>query len=134
MSGPLLDRIDIIIEVPAVPFDELRSYAPAEPSADIRARVNRARAVQRSRFADVGISCNAAMQGAQMRRCCALDPACETLMRQAFDTLGLTARSYDRILRVARTIADLDGSADIRVPHLAEAIRYRTFRFGGAGT
>ena len=134
VSGPLLDRIDIIIEVPAVPFDELRSYAPAEPSADIRARVNRARAVQRSRFADVGISNNAAMQGAQMRRCCALDSACETLMRQAFDTLGLTARSYDRILRVARTIADLDGSADIRVPHLAEAIRYRTFRFGGAGT
>ena len=134
VSGPLLDRIDIIIEVPAVPFDELRSYAPAEPSADIRARVNRARAVQRSRFADVGISSNAAMQGAQMRRCCALDSACETLMRQAFDTLGLTARSYDRILRVARTIADLDGSADIRVPHLAEAIRYRTFRFGGAGT
>ena len=134
VSGPLLDRIDIIIEVPAVPFDELRSYAPAEPSADIRARVNRARAVQRSRFADAGISSNAAMQGAQMRRCCALDSACETLMRQAFDTLGLTARSYDRILRVARTIADLDGSADIRVPHLAEAIRYRTFRFGGAGT
>ena len=91
-------------------------------------------AAAKEAFADAGISCNAAMQGAQMRRCCALDSACETLMRQAFDTLGLTARSYDRILRVARTIADLDGSADIRVPHLAEAIRYRTFRFGGAGT
>lgn len=130
VSGPLLDRIDIVIEVPAVPFEELRGREPSESSAEIRARVNRARAIQTARMAADGISCNAAMEAAQTRRWCALDTACEGLMRQAFDTLHLTARSYDRILRVARTIADLDGSEQIAAQHLAEAIRYRTFRFG----
>ncbi|MBQ1280733.1 MAG: YifB family Mg chelatase-like AAA ATPase, partial [Oscillospiraceae bacterium] len=119
VSGPLLDRIDMIIEMPVVPFDELRSVQPAEPSSQIRERVERARSLQRARFAGSAIMNNASMQSAQMREYCVLDSACEALMRQAFDNLGLTARSYDRILRVARTIADLAGSEMIGAPHLA---------------
>jgi len=129
VSGPLLDRIDMIIEVPELPFEELRSRTPAESSAEIRQRVNGARTVQQQRFLQEGMRCNAEMQQSQLREFCALDEACSELMRQAFDSLGLTARSYDRILRVARTIADLDGSETIQPMHLAEAIRYRTFQF-----
>ena len=131
VSGPLLDRIDLIIEVPVVPFEDLRQIGPSEPSSAVRERVCAARDIQRQRYAgDAIVSCNAAMEAAQLRAFCALDETCAGLMRQAFDRLHLTARSYDRILRVARTIADLDGSEALGPQHLAEAIRYRTFRFG----
>ena len=129
ISGPLLDRIDIIVEVPALNFDDLRSHAEPEPSSAVKARVEAARAVQRERFSGSKCRCNANMQPAELREFCELDDACAELMRQAFDALGLTARSYDRIRKVARTIADLAGSETIRPEHLAEAIQYRTYQF-----
>ena len=125
ISGPLLDRIDIIVEVPALEYAELTDRAGGETSADIKKRVNAARAVQRARTG--GALCNAHLGPEELDRCCALSDACGALMKDAFDAMGLTARSYDKILRVARTIADLDGSAEIRPDHLAEAIQYRTF-------
>lgn len=130
ISGPLLDRIDIVIEVPAVHFEELRARAEAEPSAAIRERVNSARSIQNSRFERKQGMCNARMGPAEMREFCALDDTCAALMKQAFDALGLTARSYDRILRVARTIADLERSEQIQPHHLAEAISYRAANLG----
>lgn len=128
ISGPLLDRIDIIVEVPAVKFEELRSREPAESSETVRQRVNAARARQHKRFGEDGF--NARMTPAQTQLFCPLGEDCMTLMRAAFDAMGLTARSYDRILRVARTIADLDDSAEIQPHHLAEAIQYRTTKLG----
>ena len=129
ISGPMLDRIDIVVEVPAVSFEELRSRTVAEASCDVRRRVNAARAVQNKRFADGG-KCNARMGPEDMRKYCNLDEECSALMKSAFETMGLTARSYDRILKVARTIADLDGSEDIRTEHIAEAIQYRAVNLG----
>ncbi len=128
ISGPLLDRIDIIVEVPPLPFEDLRRRADAEPSAAIKARVDAAREVQRKRF-DSPTLCNARMGPKEMERWCALSDEGEALMRDAFASLGLTARSYDRILRVARTIADLDGAEEIGPLHLAEAVQYRTYDF-----
>ena len=129
VSGPLLDRIDIIVEVPALEYDEIRRKAPAESSAAIRERVNAARAVQRERFPDDSTMCNAHMGTRELRTFCSLSEEGEALMRDAFDAMGLSARSYDRILRVARTIADLDGAKEIGVEHIAEAIQYRSFDF-----
>ena len=129
ISGPLLDRIDIIVEAPALEYEELKNRAPAESSAEIKKRVNKARARQQERFAGTDIASNAGMNTKALNTYCALTPECEELMRQAFDSMGLTARSYDRILRVARTIADLEGAEDIGAEHIAEAIQYRTYDF-----
>ncbi len=126
ISGPLLDRIDIIMEVPAVNYEDLRRRKEAEPSSSVKERVNRARCIQHKRFGSYSGMYNARMGPAQLRAYCKLDDESETLMHQAFDAFGLTARSYDRILKVARTIADLDGSQSITAEHIAEAIQYRT--------
>ena len=126
LSGPMLDRIDICVDVPALDYDELSGSAPpAEGSEAIRARVNGARAIQTARFGPDGPACNAQMGPKELRAYCKLDEDCQRLIRGAYDRLGLTARGYDRILRVARTIADLDGAQDIAVHHLAEALQYR---------
>ena len=130
ISGPLLDRIDIVVEVPAVHFDELRARAEAEPSEAVKSRVDAAREVQHKRFENRGKMCNARMGPEEMRKFCQLDEAGAELMKQAFDAMGLTARSYDRILKVARTVADLDGSEDIQPQHIAEAIQYRSVNLG----
>ena len=129
ISGPMLDRIDIVVEVPAVRYEDLRSRKEAEPSASVKHRVNAAREIQNLRFGSGGM-CNARMGPNEMRKHCALDETGSELMKQAFDSMGLTARSYDRILRVARTVADLDGSEDIQPQHLAEAIQYRAVNLG----
>jgi len=128
ISGPLLDRIDIHIEVPRLQHDELLGRPQGEPSAVIRERVVRARAMQAERFCkEQGkLYANAAMQPAQIRRYCPVDGAVKDLLKSAIQQLGLSARAYDRILKVSRTIADLAGSPDIQVPHVAEAIQYRT--------
>ena len=125
LSGPLLDRIDLYAEVPPLDFEELSGRPQAESSADIKKRVDAARAIQAARFGPDGPECNAHMGPAELADFCALDAGCKAMMKGAFDRMGLTARSYDRILRVARTIADLDGAEQIAVEHLAEAIQYR---------
>ena len=130
ISGPLLDRIDLVVDVPSVKYEELRSRAAGEPSSVIRQRVNGARQRQHQRFGPSSTKCNARMTPAQTQMYCVLDDACSGLMKAAFDSMGLTARSYDRILRVARTIADLEGSRDILPKHLAEAIQYRATKIG----
>ena len=129
ISGPMLDRIDIVVEVPSVPFEDLRSRAEAEPSSAVKQRVNAARDIQNRRFGKGGM-CNARMGPEEMRSHCALSDECARLMKDAFEAMGLTARSYDRILRVARTVADLDGSANIEPQHIAEAIQYRAVNLG----
>ena len=126
ISGPLLDRIDMYIEVPSVEYEAMRRREQPESSAVIRQRVNAAREVQKQRFAGTEVSCNAYMTPAMIGEFCRLDDAGERLMQGAFDRLGLTGRSHDRILRMARTIADLEGSERIEAPHLAEAIQYRS--------
>ncbi len=126
ISGPLLDRIDIIIEVPAVNFEDLRRHKETEPSAAVKERVNKAMDIQHRRYGQTSGKSNAYMGPDDLRAYCKLDRESETLMHQAFDAFGLTARSYDRILKVARTIADLEGEEYISASHIAEAIQYRT--------
>lgn len=127
VSGPLMDRIDLHIEVTPVPVTDLGKMQPAESSATIRARVIAARAIQTARFKDnPGIHCNAQMTSKLTREYCVLTDECRTIMEQAMTRLGLSARAYDRILRVSRTIADLEASPDILPYHLQEAITYRS--------
>jgi magnesium chelatase family protein len=127
ISGPLLDRIDLHIEVVPVPFRELNTQQMAENSKSIRERVMNARRIQSLRYIDEpGLHCNAMMSSKHLRRYCRIDDAGQQLMKAAMERLDLSARAYDRILKVARTIADLDASVDIRNEHLAEAINYRS--------
>lgn len=126
VSGPLLDRIDLHIEVPPVQFDELAARKPGESSAAIRERVNAARAVQQKRYAGTGIGSNARIPAGKLRTYCPLSGEAQGLLRAAFERLGLSARGYDRVLKVARTIADLDGGGDILPAHVAEAVQYRS--------
>jgi magnesium chelatase family protein len=126
ISGPLLDRIDLHLEVPAVPFQELAASADGTSSATMREQVLRARQIQRQRFGPDSHRLNGRMTSRQLRKHCVLDDQGRALLKQAMDDLGLSARAHDRILRVARTIADLDGSEAIRHGHLSEAIGYRS--------
>ena len=130
ISGPLLDRIDIHVNVPAVAYKDLMGSGLQEPSASIQNRVATARAVQSERFAQVSIYCNAQMSSRQIRKHCQTDDASSALLESAIDRLGLSARAYNRILKIARTIADLDAAPDIRVEHVAEAIQYRSLDRG----
>jgi magnesium chelatase family protein len=127
ISGPLLDRIDIHLEVVPVPFKKLSEQVPTEPSSAIRERVIRAREIQSQRFSkNDGIFCNAQMSSKMIRQYIDLDEISSTLLKNAMEKLGLSARAYDRILKVSRTIADLEGSEQVENQHLSEAIQYRS--------
>ena len=126
ISGPLLDRIDIHIDVPAVRYKELRGAAPVEGSAEVRARVAAARERQLERFRGLKIYSNAQMPARLIRQVCEIAAESEKLLENAITRLGLSARAHDRILKVARTIADLDASDRIQPKHLSEAVQYRT--------
>lgn len=126
VSGPLLDRIDIHVEVPPVEYDDLTTKTTEESSQQIRERVNKARVIQMERYKDTSINCNANLDASQFEKVCVVDDKANMLLKAAFDRLGLTARAYDRILKVARTIADLEGSEIIRGHHITEAIQFRS--------
>jgi magnesium chelatase family protein len=126
ISGPLLDRIDIHIDVPAVKVRELSAQESGESSAEIRERVVRARKTQQQRFAGERVYCNAQMTPRLIRKYCSLDAASQQLLERAIMRWGLSARAYDRILKVSRTIADLEGMEHIAQQHISEAVNYRT--------
>jgi magnesium chelatase family protein len=127
ISGPLLDRIDLHIEVTPVPFESLSKKERSEPSQNIQERVVKARSLQEERFSSNEYTLwNADMSTKQVREVCTIDKSGENLIKRAMDKLGLSARAYDRILKVARTISDLSGSDQIQPEHLAEAIQYRS--------
>ena len=127
ISGPLLDRIDIHIEVPALKYDELKSTTPGESSEDIRARANRACGIQLSRYkGKKKIYCNAHLGSKDIRKHCVIDDESQSLLKTAIERFGLSARAYDKVLKVARTIADLEGVDKIKTQHVAEAIQYRS--------
>jgi magnesium chelatase family protein len=126
ISGPLLDRIDIFVTLRGLEYEELHRREPGESSAVIRARVEAARELQRRRYAGTGILDNARLSGPLLLESCRLDARGEGLLKAAFQRMGLTARSHDKVLRVARTIADLAGSPDILADHLAEALQFRS--------
>jgi magnesium chelatase family protein len=126
ISGPLLDRIDIHVDVPPVEYRQLVSRNAGESSDDIRRRVVRARQVQSDRFRGRRIYTNAQMRNRHVKEWCRVEPDGQALLRQAMDSLGLSARAYNKVLKVARTIADLDGAESIQAHHISEAINYRT--------
>ncbi len=126
VSGPLLDRIDLHIEVPPVEFEQLASKSPGESSASIRKRVNRARAVQRERFTGTGLLCNSQIPSHLLKDLCPLTEGAQKLLKNAFSLMGLSARAYDRLLKVSRTIADLAEQEIIDSTHVAEAVQYRS--------
>lgn len=126
ISGPLMDRIDITVEVDSVTYEELMAVDELqEPSAKVKERVNKARDIQKNRFINCKARCNAQMSSAQIKEFCQLDAKCQALLEQSFEKLGMTARGYNRVLKVARTIADLDNAENINVRHVAEALQYR---------
>ena len=126
ISGPLLDRIDLHIEVPRVEYDKLTNATMGEPSSAIRARVEAARMRQRERLEPHGMNCNADMGAGEIRKLCTCRENAQALMRTAMRQMHLSARAYHRVLKVSRTIADLEGTPDIQIHHLAEALQYRT--------
>jgi magnesium chelatase family protein len=126
ISGPLLDRIDIHIEVPPVKYNELSDESSGEKSEIIKNRVEKARRIQLERFKDDGIFSNSQMSHKLIRRCCRLDEASQGLLKMAITEMGLSARCYDKILKVSRTIADLEGKNDMESNHVSEAIQYRS--------
>jgi magnesium chelatase family protein len=125
LSGPLLDRIDIHLEVPAVTYRDLTSKVTGTTSAQMREKVGRAIAVQRQRFGKDETMTNAAMGKPELEKYATLDEACHVLMKQAMEEMGLSARAFDKVRKVARTIADLEGSEKIQAPHISEAVGYR---------
>ena len=131
ISGPLLDRIDIHVEVPAVPYKDLMTESYAEPSEDIRRRVSGAREIQSQRFARAKIFSNAKMSSRHIKTHCKIDDTSRRLLESAIDKLGLSARAFNRVLKIARTIADLAGNPDLQVDHISEAIQYRNLDRGG---
>ena len=133
ISGPLLDRIDIHLEVVPVPFNELTEMKPGEKSETVRQRVISAREIQRERFKNTEIYCNAQMSSKLLHKHCIPDKAGHQLLKNAMEKLGLSARAYDRILKVSRTIADLEGIESIQADHLGEAIQYRSLDREGWG-
>lgn len=126
ISGPMLDRLDIHVEVPPVDFDALKSKGNEETSAQIRARVDKAREIQNARYKGTGITCNARLTPAMLEKFCVLSPDAENALKTVFDKMGMSGRAYDRILKVARTIADLDNSATIETAHILQAIQFRS--------
>jgi magnesium chelatase family protein len=130
ISGPLLDRIDIHVEVPAVPYKDLMTESSAEPSAEIGERVADARKIQSQRFNRARIYCNAQMSSRHIKTHCKIDDASRRLLESAIDKLGLSARAFNRVLKIARTIADLNAETAIRVDHISEAIQYRNLDRG----
>jgi len=126
ISGPMLDRLDIHVEVPPVDFNSLSANTPTESSAEIRERVNMARKIQVERYKGTGITCNARLTPAMLKKYCVLSDEANEYLRRSFDDLGLSARAYDRILKVARTVADLKGSEIIEKNHIFSAIRFRS--------
>jgi magnesium chelatase family protein len=125
ISGPLLDRIDLHLEVPAVPFNELSAATDGTDSRSMQEQVLSARRRQTKRFLNSNSRTNAQMSTRDLRQHCALDSACHKLLEQSVDRMGLSARAHDKVLRVARTIADVDGSDAIDIEHISEAINYR---------
>jgi len=125
ISGPLLDRLDIHVEVPPVEYLQLKEGAVAESSASIRERVNAARAIQSRRYAGTGITCNARITPALLHEVCTMTPAAENILQLTFERIGLSGRAYDRILKISRTIADMDGAQIIDGKHIAQAVQYR---------
>ena len=131
VSGPLLDRIDVFVEVPPVEYEKLVDEAPAQDSSYARQRMEQAREIQRERFKDNGFLCNSEMGPAEVWKSCPLDESAKALLQAATQRLNLSARAFHRILKVSRTIADLDAARDIGVSHLAEALEYRSRGFVG---
>ena len=125
ISGPLLDRVDLHVEVPALSYEELADAPAGEGAAAVRERVERARALQRGRLRGAALHCNAQMGAREVREHCRHDEGCARLLAGAMRALGLSARGYARVLKVARTIADLAGEREIGLAHVAEAIQYR---------